>query len=359
MSSESDLVERLHTIASGFEMQAAPPDDDVQRGRRRRRRHRALASGAAGLTVVLVVGVTAAVGERERTSSDDLGPVEPSVVVAGDVPVWYDDEGLHRGDVVEATPVEIEALALVRTGALYLDPRTDEVWFHPWGGKPHVVGHNSLVGPGGDPFGDTAVWLDGDELVIYDTAVGRERSRTPERHAITTCNEEMCGEHYRARNGFIQVTPDHISWNGGNGVYRHDVLAGATSLYPSRTPKRGALLDMHDDIEILADYRNGSEAVILRVPGRAEQRYPQLEPRVRLSPGGEYALAVRHDHAGAIIDTGTGELWTMPVKGYPWIAWSYGDIALVDNDGVFHACDVSSRSCEVVPVGDDYLLPNT
>lgn len=169
----------------------------------------------------------------------------------------------------------------------------------------------------------------------------------------------MCAEHYRARNGFIQVTPDQITWNGGNGVYRHDVQAGTTSLHPSRSPTRGALLDVHDDIEILADYGNESRAVILRVPGRDEQRYPQLEARVRLSPSGEYALAVGRDHAGAVIDTRTGELWTMPDKGYPWIAWSYGDIALVDNDGVFRACDVSRRTCEILPVGDDYLLPNT
>ena len=30
------------------------------------------------------------------------------------------------------------ALALVRSGALYLDPATGDVWFHPWGGKPRV-----------------------------------------------------------------------------------------------------------------------------------------------------------------------------------------------------------------------------
>ena len=86
---------------------------------------------------------------------------------------WYDAKGLHRGDVVEQTPVEIEAagrghdgditgaLALVRSGAVYLDPATGDVWFHPWGGEPRIVGHNSAAGPGGDPNGNTAAWSEG------------------------------------------------------------------------------------------------------------------------------------------------------------------------------------------------------
>ena len=101
----------------------------------------------------------------------------------------YDATGLHHGDVVEQTPVELfetdaegafRVLAPVRRGALYRDPATDDVWFHPWNGQPRVVGHDSETGPGGDPAGDVAAWFEGDVLVVYDTAHDREISRTTE-----------------------------------------------------------------------------------------------------------------------------------------------------------------------------------
>src|SRR5689334_9087917 len=54
------------------------------------------------------------------------------------LPVWWDKDGLHRGDVVEkpAIPLRLYApgtlqhLALVRTGALYRG-RNGDIWFHP------------------------------------------------------------------------------------------------------------------------------------------------------------------------------------------------------------------------------------
>ena len=78
---------------------------------------------------------------------------------------------------------------------------------------------------------------------------------------------------------------------------------------------------------------DGACALVLRVPGRAEERYPDMEWHGRLSPSGNYVLAVedtKERHGAAIIDTRTGELWRVPKDVYPWIAWSYGDIAMVD-----------------------------
>ena len=61
---------------------------------------------------------------------------------------------------MEHTPVVPQgALALVRSGALYWDEMSD-VWFHPWGGGPRIVGHTSVAGPGGDPNSDTAAWFE-------------------------------------------------------------------------------------------------------------------------------------------------------------------------------------------------------
>ena len=102
--------------------------------------------------------------------------------------------------------------------------------------------------------------------------------------------------------------------------------------------------DVHDQIEVLND-----DGVVLRVPGRADQRFPALEgPRVRLSPTGSYALgieATKTRHAAAILDTSTGELWPVPQNAYPSIAWSYGNLALVDIENALLACDAVRRLC--------------
>src|SRR5688572_23072736 len=186
-SHETDLIERLHAMAEAFEMPSASPAEDLRRGRRRVHRNRGVVAGAAAIAVAVVVGVNAAVGGQDRAGPDRPEPVAPpKVVVLDAAPVWYDAKGLHHGDVVVQPPVRIQpgTLALVRSGALYNEQGTSDVWFHPWGGDPRIVGHNSKAGPGGDPNGDTAVWFDRDELVVYDTANGREVSRTKQMHAV-------------------------------------------------------------------------------------------------------------------------------------------------------------------------------
>jgi hypothetical protein len=73
---DSDLVERLHAVAEGFQMPPTPPADDVSRGRRRVRRHRGLVAAAA--VAAVVIGVTAAVGGQD--------PVEPAPIQQPDQP---------------------------------------------------------------------------------------------------------------------------------------------------------------------------------------------------------------------------------------------------------------------------------
>jgi hypothetical protein len=143
--------------------------------------------------VALVFAVLTLQGTLLADSTPE--PMEPVPgIEVGDVPVWYDDAGLHRGDVVEQTPVELReldgyaikdgVLALVRTGALYLDPATDDVWFHPWGGQPRIVGHNSSTGPSANPDGDVAAWFDGSRLVLYDTATGVDLLQNQDAEAL-------------------------------------------------------------------------------------------------------------------------------------------------------------------------------
>ena len=290
------------------------------------------------------------------------------------MPVWYDAKGLHRGDVVESTPVELvqpdrpgsvspqnAALALVRSGAVYLDPAAGDVWFHPWAGAPRVVGHDSKAGPGGDPNSDIAVWFEGSdplnatpgELVVYDTAAGREISRTLQKEGVADCSG-TCGDHFPAGNGFLQVSTERVVWTSWTQRYSHDLRTRSTS--EVKTPEASHLADVHDDVEVLVERGD----VVLTVPGRAEQRYPELESHLRLSPSGNHVLAVEGTedrHAAAIVDIGSGELWRVPSDAYAWIAWSYGDIALVDTEAELLACDASRRTCERLPAERPILMP--
>ncbi|HWJ66725.1 MAG TPA: hypothetical protein VNT31_08610 [Nocardioides sp.] len=67
---DSDLIERLHAVAEGFEMPPTPPADDAWRGRRRVRRNRGLVAAAAAASVVVAIGVTAAVTGQDRGGFD-------------------------------------------------------------------------------------------------------------------------------------------------------------------------------------------------------------------------------------------------------------------------------------------------
>jgi hypothetical protein len=359
MSEFTPLREAVDTLADG----ALPPDfGELERRATRRGRRRVAIVAAAAIAAVIAGSVLAITGldDDRRTA-----PVEQPKPVVGAVPVWYDANGLHRGDVVEQTPVEVGvlggnsdtlkgALALVRSGAVYQDPATGDVWFHPWGGDPRIVGHNSEAGPGGDPNGDTAAWFEGSdalnagpgELVVYDTAAGREISRTMERHGVTGTG----GDHYPAGNTFLQVSAERVVWTSWSKIYSHDVRTQRTSVVED------SYSDVHDQVEVGSDGRS----LVLRVPGLAEGRYPELESHVRLSPSGNYVLAVESTearHAAVIVDTRTGELWRVPKNAYPWIAWSYGDIALVDTEDALLACDAARRACESLPAEHPFLMP--
>jgi hypothetical protein len=363
MSEFTPLREAVDTLAN----RALPPDFGELTRRATWRGRRRVVMVAAATAVVVAGSVLAITGlDRDRRPA----PVEQPKLVLGAVPVWYDAKGLHRGDVVEQTPVNIlqpelpvgkdqvapqqGALALVRSGAVYRDPATDDVWFHPWGGKPRIVGHNSGAGPGGDPNGDTAAWFEGSdaidagpgELVIYDTATGREISRTTQAHGVT----QSSGDHYPAGNRFLQVSAERVVWSAWAKTYSHDVRTQTTSVVSS------SVADMHDDIEVLREDRG----IVLRVPGRAEERYLELETHLRLSPSGNYVLAVEGTqtrHAAAIVDTRTGDVWRVPKNAYPWIAWSYGDLALVDTKDELLACDAARRACKSVPAERPFLMP--
>lgn len=357
---DTAVAERLHAMAAAIEMPPAPPADDVGRGRRRVRRNRAVVAGAAAACVAVVLGVVAAVGGPDRADSVP-DPVEPPGIVVGSEPVWFDERGLHRGDVVEQIPATPQSgtLAVVRSGALYAEQGSGDVWFHPWGGEPRIVGHNSVAGPGGDPNGDTAAWFDHDVLVVYDTAAGRVLSSTVQEHGVSAC-PEFCAENYPPGNGFLQVSAEQVVWrltqSSAEVIFSLDVRTGATS--EIEAPDDRGLVDVHDQIQILQVVRKLD--VVVRVPGQADRRYPELYGRAKVSPTGNYLLTVEESKerfGAAIVDHRTGEVWRVPPGTYPWIAWSSGDIAMVDVETALLACDPARRSCEQVPTDGSFMVP--
>lgn len=382
MSEFTTLREAVESLAARSPM---PDLEGLERRAVRRGRRRI----AVGSVVAAVVAAVIAGSALSATGPDDprtlpAGPARPAPpTLAEGVPedaVWFDRHGLHRGDVVERTPVDIivperpvpqepggvfpqkGSLALVRSGALYGDPATKDVWFHPWGGAPRIVGRDSASGPGGDPDGDTAAWFEGahpstaspGKLVVYDTASGRELSRTEQESGAIDCSG-ICGDHSPPGNGFLQVAADRVVWvapsrDFGPVVYDFDVRTQRTTQLQDR------VRDVHDGVRL-----SGEPTLTLTAPGRDDVLLTELEAYARLSPSGRFVLGLEDSparHGATVLDTRTGELWRVPNDQYPWIAWSYDDVAMLDVDDGLVACEAARQLCERVPAERPFLMPS-
>jgi len=362
------LDERLQRAAHGVADRVEAPYVDlgaVRAGARDRTRR----TQTSVVAVVVVMIAVAGVLFQLNRNAESLEPVTPT---PGGVPVWYDAAGLHHGDVVEETPVEVwekasPDLALVRSGALYRDPATDDVWFHPWAGEPRIVGRNSRAGPGGDPNGDLAAWFDGDELVVYDTSKGGEVSRNllPPGDVVISGT----GDHVNGGNLFRQVSEQQVVWNSGQAVQRLDLATGTVSELwnASGDGFRRELRDVHDDVALWSPRRGA-----LEVTGTEgdDQRPAGLESLATLSADGAFVLAPwegdgGEGHGAAIADVASGEVWKLPLpEFYAYVAWSYGDVALVlvERDQVlesFLACHATTQTCDRLPYDGTVTLPTS
>lgn len=397
MSLEQQLRQAVHHVADRTPVPEV--DLDAVRARARTNWRPRVAVAVTAAVVVIILAATSLLIGRGGSKPEPLGPVKPPGILVGAVPVWYDAGGLHRGDVVEKTPVRLftdtkraedhvalgGVLALVRRGAFYRDPTNDDVWFHPWGGEPRVVGHDSSAGPGGDPDGDVAAWFDGEELVVYDTARGRELSRTKPgdddsvelRDARVVRNPT---EHVTGGNGFKHVSAEEVVWRATDTagilarMYRLDVSTGkSTIVWEAEEGKFPSLEDMHGATRLWGDCCGGTkEALRIEVTGREELRLG-VEPLGKLSADGSFVLTATcparcAPHGAAIADVHSGEIWNLPYPDfYATIAWSYGDLAMVEvdqkpgrEDGKsLVACNAATRQCHQLPRQGNVLLPTS
>ena len=374
MTLDQRLTQAVRHVADSV----PPPVVDVAAVCRRARtnRHRAVFVTVTAVVMAVVLGGTALIAGRDTSAPAPVDPVHPPRL-AGGLPVWYDEAGLHVGGRVEQPAVELfEAhwgggvLALVQGGAVYRDPALGDVWYHPWGGRPRVVGH-SETGPGGDPKGDVAAWFDGSDLVVFDTARGRDISRSlrvpmAPFHSL---------DHLNSGTQFRHISADEVVWvsedAAGTAVTRRvDLRTGQSSvLWENR--RNLLLADVHGATRIWGDLSDGKNGgMVVAVRGRDERRPGAVEPFGRLSAAGSYVLAAtvgQEAHGAAVVDVRSGEMWRLlpgERRFYAWISWSYGDLALVlvDQDGQEQrllACDASKQVCRPLPRQGTVLLPSS
>jgi hypothetical protein len=324
MTIEQRADRAMHEVAR--RVQAPLVDVDAVRDAARARHRRRVVLLVA--PVVVVVATLAALLAVRTPKADPPEPARPPGILVYNVPVWYDAAGLHRGDVVEETAVDIAegardgVVTLVRRGALYNDPMTDDVWFHPWGDEPRIVGRGSYEGPSGDPGSDVAAWFEGLDLVVHDTATGRTVARVHEDYAACEFAEREGVE----GNGFRHVSPVEVVWRscGAAGpfrVWRYDVTTGVTTELQTVSP-HDQISDVHDDVVVY--WRTSRRTAPLVVSSElGHHTLDGLDPG-RLSPDGRYLLSGAH-----VIDVGSGREWRPWDESSADVAWGYGRIAMV------------------------------
>ena len=344
----------------------------------RRRRTWSITTAAAVAVVVAVILVSTSLFGGKNTSAPGPGdPARQPEAVRTSAAVWYDDAGLHHGNQVDPTPFPLvqargevlSVLALVRDGALYVDPENGDVWFHAWDSPPRVVGHDSATGPGGSPDGTVAAWFEGRELVVYDTASDVEMSRTPETPALADPFRKYVGglEHV-VGNGFMHVSAEGVVWRSTSGIRRLDLVNGQASwLWRGPATATPRLEDVRDGTRVWGDYKTGT----LRVDvGKRRLPLPNLEPMGRLSPDGTFVVSA-WDTGGSLgvgfVDLGSGQSWEALGKGWnAWIAWTYANVAVLRVEsgtsgpdlGLF-ACGAEARACSRLPSSGSVLLPSS
>ena len=106
MTLDQRLTQAVHHVADG--VPAPVVDIAAVRNRARTTRRRAVSLTVTAVVVAVVLAGTALVTGRDASAPAPADPVHPPRL-AGGLPVWYDDAGLHYGGRVEQPAVELIA----------------------------------------------------------------------------------------------------------------------------------------------------------------------------------------------------------------------------------------------------------
>ena len=275
MNTFKDLSRRIDDLV-------APPVDLealVASGERRlhRRRMAIAAAGAAAVAVLAVGGALANAHRTQTTGPIDLPrPTEDQVPTSVTRPVVYagglNDPTIYYGDQKLKVPTGYVHLDVTDDGFVYTTPGTMQkgdptVWFSD-GGEPERIGKHcglnaarSLNDVMTGSSGSLVVWLAcseaaGDEVVVYDTDLGREVLRQP----LPGCDHETFGCELTAMVGehLYLVRPAGKSY-----AERGVLLDLATGSLRSVTPKYRPIGGYRPSAAYLADLRSQPRALVV------------------------------------------------------------------------------------------------
>ena len=202
------------------------------------------------------------------------------------------------------------SLALVADGVVYGDIESHSVWYQPWNGEPRIVGNNSEVGPAGDANSTTAAWFDGTELVMFDTATGRELARAEQRpRSLPDPRRENT-----QGNTILEVTPDAVSWPAESGLYRFDRATGETTTLSRRLKIKPSFtgIDTHDGVTAVTT--EAGLTGIISSTGKTLHTFEagQLSGPLLFSADGRYLAGITElagTYHAVVADVGSGEIY--------------------------------------------------
>ena len=158
-------------------------------------------------------------------------------------------------------------------------------------------------------------------------------------------------------------------WAADPNVYRYDLGSAQIDVVwrPGvTTPVRAFIRDLHDGWLAWADL-TADGARVTRLSGEPVASFAPHERFVQFSPDGRYLLASTLVDGRRVVvgEVPTGKVW-FPVEEdvYPWLGWSYGNLAMVlqdraGEDDTLLGCEVEVRECRRLSHRGRVLLPTS
>ena len=131
----------------------------------------------------------------------------------------------------------------------------------PFDGTPILVGHDSRLGPVGDPTSGTAAWFEGNELVVYDCVAGEVLSRV----AVGDKPDWPPDPLLFRGHPILSVSPRLVTFEAGVRVWEYHPLSAEP-------------LETRHSARVLIDTAGGIDAVAGPRLARQCERRPVVDP---------------------------------------------------------------------------------